>query len=152
MITVTSANGRGFIEQEEGVVLHLYKDSAGLWTIGAGHLVRPGECFGAGLTRIQADDLLSKDLAKVEACVRAFARPDITQNQFDALVSLGFNIGTGGLASSTVARLYAKGDLAGASDAFLMWNKRADPKTGQLVVDQGLMARRQRERALFLKP
>ena len=68
----------------------------------------------------------------------------LTQNQFDALVSLTYNIGSGAFNNSTLLKLN-KGDYQGAADQFLVWNK-ADGK-----VMKGLVRRREAERALFLK-
>jgi hypothetical protein len=98
----------------------------------------------AHFTREDAIHLLRADVAKVEhviaTAVRAGIRERLNQNQYDALVSLGFNIGTSGLAGSTVLRELNAGRARRAADAFLMW--RNPPE---------LLPRRRRERALFLK-
>jgi lysozyme len=145
----TSANGRAFIEKEEGVVLHLYQDEAKLWTIGCGHRVRPGEDFTAGITQAQCDDILEADLRTAEAAVDSFTN-NIGQNMYDALVSLGFNIGAAAERVSTVAKMMEGGDYLAAADAFLLWNKIEDPETKKLVVSENLTERRAKERALFL--
>src|SRR6202035_3888215 len=61
-------------------------------------------------------------------------------HQFDALVSLCFNIGAGGFHSSTVLRQHRAGNYAAAADAFLMWDK--DHHDGVLVANPGLLRRR----------
>jgi len=68
------------------------------------------------------------------------------QNQFDACVSLVYNIGTPNWLHSTVLREINFGDLAGAADAFLLWDK----EHGSVL--QGLLNRREEERQLFLTP
>ncbi|KQD16250.1 lysozyme [Acinetobacter baumannii] len=69
----------------------------------------------------------------------------LTQNQFDALVSLAYNIGSGAFKGSTLLKLLNKGDYKGAADQFLVWNKAG----GKVM--KGLVRRREAERALFLK-
>jgi lysozyme len=144
----TSAAGIAFIEREEGVLLHLYKDESGLLTIGCGHLVRPGEDFSTGITQAQCDALLAADLRLVESCINQCVHPALTQNAFDACASLAFNIGCGGFATSTVVHEFNAGNVQAAADAFLLWDK--DMQGGKLVVSTELLARRGRERALFL--
>ena len=68
--------------------------------------------------------------------------------QFDAMVSLCFNIGVGAFRSSTVLRQHRAGNYAAAGDAFLMWDK--DHQDGVLVEVPGLLKRRQIERAFYL--
>ncbi|MGI3900518.1 MAG: lysozyme [Janthinobacterium lividum] len=146
MAMKTSPAGRAALTQREGCRLTAYRDTVGVWTIGVGHastaptppLVAPGMT----ITAQAADEILSRDLAVFEKAVNA-ADPKgrLSQNAFDASVSLAFNIGIGAFAKSTVARLIASGELAGAADAFLMWVKPPE-----------LKGRRQSERAQFLKP
>jgi lysozyme len=152
----TSTNGVAFVDREEGEVLHLYTDSAGKPTIGVGHLVKAGENFTNGITHDEALALLAGDLSIAEGNVNrlcpAAGAGTLSQNAFDALISFTFNCGGGALQVSSVRRLLNAGDMAGAAAAFELWDKRQDPKTGALVVDAGLLARRKREAALFLTP
>lgn len=71
-------------------------------TIGYGHLVKPGEDFSAGLTEQQATKLLQQDLQAtyntINEQISADAISNMTQSQYDALVSLVFNIGAGSAA------------------------------------------------------
>lgn len=145
----TSTQGRLFIEKEEGTVLHLYQDQVGKWTIGTGHLVRPGEDFTNGISPEQADALLAEDLRLSESCVNSIVMGDIGQNMFDACVSLTFNIGVGAFVLSSVAKLINAGDYLAAADAFRLWNKAT--VDGKLVVLPVLVGRRERERAVFLR-
>lgn len=144
-----SPDGRAFIALEEGTVLHEYADAAGKLTIGTGHLLRPGETYPNGITQEQADALLANDLRVAESVVNHHVTAILSQCSFDACCCLAFNIGGGAFAGSTVAQRINAGDMAGAADAFLMWNKIS--LCGQLVPDQALAARRMRERLLFLR-
>jgi lysozyme len=138
----------------EGWVDHPYHDAAGILTIGYGHVIRPGDppwVMGT-ITQDQGRDLMAQDLATFEAAVNADVKVPLTQPQFDALVSFSYNVGAGAFAHSGVLAKLNAGDYAGAADAMLAWDRRVDPKTGQLVTDAGLLARRRDERALFLTP
>jgi lysozyme len=101
------------------------------------------------ITVAQAEALLRDDLAWVEDTIDALVKVPITQNQRDALGSLIFNIGRPNFSKSTVLRKLNAGDYRGAADAFLMWNKQRDRKTGQMNVLRGLTKRREQERAMF---
>ena len=134
-----SANGRRLIQGFEGLSLKAYPDAAG-YSIGYGHFgAKPGDV----ITREQAEALFDQDVAKYELAVST-TTPNATQQQFDAMTSLTYNIGTGGFAGSTVAKRHNMGDFAGAADAFRMWNK------SQGVVLPVLTKRRERERAVYL--
>jgi lysozyme len=130
-----------FITKEEGAKNKAYKDSKGLWTIGVGHLIRPGEehLINATLTDQEVKDLLKSDLRWCSDAVESSVRVPLEQHQFDALYSLCFNIGGTAFKNSTVVRKINANDLKGAADAILMWNKPA-------VLEK----RRKRERELFL--
>jgi len=130
-----------FITKEEGKRNRAYKDTKGLWTIGVGHLIRPGEehLIHATLTDQEVKDLLKRDLEWCSEAVESSVRVPLEQHQFDALYSLCFNIGGTAFKNSTVVRKINANDLKGAADAILMWNKPA-------VLEK----RRKRERELFL--
>lgn len=148
----TTAKGRVLIEQREGIRLTAYRDSVGIWTIGVGHTSvagLPHVTPGMTITKAQCDEILSRDLMQFEKAVsKLTGGAGLADHEFDALVSLAFNIGAGDFLGSTVARRLAKGDKAGAADAFLMWNKGTIK--GQKVVLPGLTTRRQAERKQFL--
>jgi len=130
-----------FITKEEGLRNKAYKDSKGLWTIGVGHLIKPDEqhLLSATLTDEQVEELLQSDLRWCQDAVDNGVKVPLTQNQYDALYSLCFNIGETNFRKSTVLRKINENDLKGAADAILMWNK-----------PEVLINRRKRERALFL--
>ncbi len=148
----TSAAGLSFIARWEGEVLRVYRDAAGISTIGVGHRIREGESFPDGITHEQAMDLLAGDVVTAESAVNAHVLVELSQNAFDACVSFTFNCGGGAFAQSSLLAFINRGDMQSAARGFLLWDKRRDPATGALVEDRGLLARRAAERDLFLKP
>ena len=130
-----------FVTKEEGFKTKAYADSKGLMTIGVGHLIKPDEAHlkEATLSIDQVEDLLQSDLKWCDEAVTQAIKVPLNQNQYDALYSLCFNIGATHFRESTVVKKINQGDLAGAADAILMWNKPPE-----------LEGRRKRERALFL--
>ena len=100
------------------------------------------------ITREKAEELFRKDIAKFEKAVNDRVKVPITQNMFDALVSLVFNTGENG-ANSVFAKIN-QGDFKGAAEAMKQINKVTDKKTGKKVVSQGLVNRRAKEVAKFL--
>jgi len=143
-----SQAGIKLVAKLEGCILHEYKDSAGVPTIGYGHT--GGVYEGQRITQAQADELLRKDLAKFVDRVNKFVKVPINQNQFDALVIFDFN--TGSLGTSTLLKKLNAGDYKGAAAEFDVWNKITNPNTGKKVVSQGLVNRRNAEQALFNTP
>lgn len=93
----------------------------------------------------EAKELLLTDLEK-EYLPGVLAAIDVplTKNQLDALVSLCYNIGVGAIAKSTLVRKLNAGDINGAANEFLKWNKA----NGRIL--SGLTRRRIAERKLFL--
>ncbi len=136
------------IKQFEGLRLKAYRDSAGTWTIGYGH-TGPGVLEGIFITEEQANRFLERDIAWATDTVRRAVHVSLTEEQRAALVSLTFNIGSGGFLTSTVLRRVNASDYEGAADAILMWNKIT--RNGVKERDQGLVNRRERERMLFLR-
>jgi GH24 family phage-related lysozyme (muramidase) len=146
LMTVSPA-GRKAIRQHEGEVLTAYLDSVGVLTIGVGHTSAAGPptvTKGMTITAAQSDEILSRDLKTFEKGVRAAVKVKLSQNEFDALVSLAFNIGVGAFSKSTLVRKLNAGDRAGAAEQFLVWNKAG----GRVL--KGLSNRRADERKLFL--
>lgn len=170
----TSQQGVDLIKSFEGirdgdpstVNLDPYLCPAGIATIGWGHVVtehgrplkgRPGllrarEMYPDGIDMGMAEMLLRGDLADREPQLEGLLQVPVTQGQFDALMSFAFNVGLDiddddiaeGLGDSTLLKKLNAGDVAGAADQFLKWNKAA----GQVLA--GLTRRREAERALFL--
>lgn len=134
-----SEQGRKLLQSFEGLSLKAYPDGPG-YSIGYGH---HGAQAGQTITRAEAEALFDADVQRFENAV-SLSAPAMSQHQFDAMVSLAYNIGTGGFSGSTVLQRHRMGDYAGAADAFRMWNK----SMGQ--VHQGLVDRRERERHVYL--
>lgn len=139
----TSVKGRELITAAEGVHLRTYVCPAGKYTIGVGHLVKPGESFPDGITMGQAQEMLSQDLAGAERAVNGLVTAPINQAQFDALASFVFNLGEGALTRSTLLKRINRSDMTGAAAEFGKW-VLADGKALP-----GLVRRRKAEAALF---
>lgn len=144
----TSSSGRALIRKAEGDKLTPYKCPAGIWTVGVGH-TGPDVKPGVSITQAQSDALLVADLAKFEAAVGRNVKVPLTQNQFDALVSLTYNIGEGNLKSSTLLKLLNGGHYDEAAAQFAKWDKAR--VAGVLKALPGLTTRRAAEAALFRK-
>ena len=147
--------GLALIKQEERFMPRRYLCSAGKPTIGYGHVIQAGEqrYYTAKLTEAEASALLRADVdKKYGAHVENRVHRDVTQNQFDAMVSLCYNIGTGGFDKSSVLALTNAGTSSPTviRTAFGLWNKITYPKTKARVFSAGLTARRAREAALYL--
>lgn len=134
--------GLALIKEHEGLRLHAYQDSVGAWTIGVGHTL--GVYEGQQITTMEADRLLRADLETAERCVNGMVHVEVSQNQFDALVSFAFNVGCGALRASTLLRLLNDGDDMAAAQQFEHWCHAG----GKVLA--GLVTRREAEKELFL--
>lgn len=138
--------GIALIKEFEGCELTAYPDPAtggDPWTIGVGH-TGPEVVQGLTITEAQADEYLRSDIERFEQCVEAAVGEHVLPEEFDACVSLAFNIGCENFRQSTLVRMIRAGNTRGAADQFLRWNKA----NGKVMA--GLTRRRQAERALFL--
>jgi lysozyme len=144
------ARARTMIEGFEGFSAKPYKDQAGHWTIGYGHLLRAGEPVTASITKDRAQQLLEQDMSTATAVVDSAVTVPLTAGQRAALISFAFNVGSENFQASTLLRLLNAGDYVAAADQFPRWDKYTDPVTGRLVVDAGLLRRRQDERKVFV--
>lgn len=142
-----SANGINLICGFEDLRLKAYDDGVGVWTIGYGTTVINGVKVKKGdtCTIEQAKSYMTQDLKKFESAVDTSVKVPLNQNQFDALVSLTYNIGTGAFKDSTLLKKLNAKDYKGAAEQFDRWNK------GGGKVMQGLVNRRAKERKLFEK-
>lgn len=142
-----SDNGMKLLEQFEGLRLESYLDSAGIYTIGFGTIKYPDGSKvkkGDKITKSQAKEYKLHDLKEFESTVNTSVKAPITQNQYDALVSLSYNIGSGAFKNSTLLKKLNASDYKGAAEQFLVWNKVNSKKV------QGLVNRRETEKKLFL--
>lgn len=157
-----SEAGLALIKHFESLRLRAYDDKTGkdvpaggvakgVLTIGWGHTgpdVYPGQI----ITEQKALQILEADALLRERGVSRLVRVDLSQFEFDALVSFAFNLGLDidddakaeGLGDSTLLRKLNAGDRAGAAAEFPKWNK----DNGLIVA--GLVRRRKAEQALFL--
>lgn len=138
----TSKTGIELIKKFEGFRPQAYLCSAGFWTIGYGHKIT-NEKFNI-ITEEFAEKLLLQDLLYSELSVIHNIKYPLNQNQFDALVSLTFNIGGAALQRSTLRQKINKRELVDIRQEFLRWNKAG----GKIIA--GLIIRRNIEAQLFL--
>lgn len=147
-----SDKGLALIKSQEGLVLHPYLDQVKVPTIGYGTTRYIG---GSHVTmnddhidEQQAEMYLKNDVEDTENAVNEFLTTNVSQNQFDALVSFAYNVGTGGLHGSTLLkRVNANPSDPTIRDAFMMWSK--GHIDGQLVELPVLKARRKDESDLY---
>lgn len=147
MIRELDEDGVSMIARFEGFRDRIYKDSAGLPTIGYGHLLKKGEekKYLMGIREPEARELLRQDVAEAEKAVNSSVTVSLSRNQYNALVSFVFNVGRGNFEKSTLLKKVNAGDPEGAAKEFLKWNR-----AGNRVV-KGLTNRRKVEAALFEK-
>ena len=137
-----SQKGIELIKKFEGFSAIEYTCSADKRTIGYGHVMRNGEKYGI-LTHAQAEELLRQDIETAEYTVNKAVLPKLTQNQFDALVSLVYNWGGGNFLHSDGLRALNRGDYQGAIEEFSEVNKA----NGKVLA--GLANRRRAEAELW---
>ncbi|CAG8632183.1 8499_t:CDS:2 [Dentiscutata erythropus] len=141
-------NDKGFdlIKKFEGFRGDYYTDPVGYKTIGYGHACHANDCSNITppLTEAQGEELLREDLVKFEESVESLS-PGLNSNQFSALVSFTFNLGSNAYKNSTLLTKIKSGDLEGASEEFGKWVYAGGKKSN------GLVKRREAERELFLQ-
>ncbi len=142
-----SAKGIDLICSFEGLRLTAYDDGVGVWTIGFGTIKYPNGVRvkrGDTCTLEQAKSYMKYDLIEFEHTVNSLVKVPLNQNQFDALVSLTYNIGSGAFKSSTLLKKLNLSDYKGAADQFDVWANAGGKRM------QGLANRRAKEKSLFL--
>jgi len=152
-----SNEGISFLEYEEGKKLKVYKDSSGYPTIGIGHkLTKPeiktGKIFiidslvdySNGITEQECHNLLRQDIRTAENSINESVSVLIDQEQFDALVSLVFNIGTTAFETSTLLKKINSNNFIDTPNEFRRWHFSKSKHV------QALADRREREIELFL--
>jgi lysozyme len=148
-----SADGIELLKALEGVEAEPYRDSAGLWTVGAGHCLTKDE-LSAGkiycgdqvlrwkdgpLTDDEIDRLLAEDVGWAEAAVEVAVRVPLSQDQFDCLVLWTFNIGANAMRESTLVKKLNDWRYTEVPDELRRWVRAG----GQVL--PGLVRRRERE-------
>lgn len=117
-----SATGMELLKRSEGFRSRVYLDVAGYPTIGYGHRLLHPESFPKGISEEQAAGILASDLRNAEQGVHRLVKVPLTQGQFDALVDFCFNLGTGGLANSTLLEYLNAGQYEAAAEQLLRWD------------------------------
>ena len=139
---VLSAAGVSFIQNWEGTKEVAYLDSVGVPTICTGST--KGVYVGQHAKLGECEHRLHEDTTYAGAAIQRCVREKITQEQYDALVALAFNIGGGATCGSTLVRKLNQGDCRGAAEQFLRWDHAGKQKL------RGLTNRRKAEREQFL--
>ncbi len=152
-----SNEGINFIKNKEGLRLEAYRCSSNVLTIGYGHT--GGVSPNMKITKEEAERLFKIDLLVHENNVNKLVKVQLAQGQFDALVSLEYNIGYGNFKSSSILRLVNERKFKEACTRFLFENKNAKTPeekykgcwvfNNQKKVVQGLVNRRKEEQKMF---
>ena len=143
-----SPSGVDLICNFEGLRLKAYDDGVGVWTIGYGTTKYPNGIRvkkGDTCTLDQAKAYMQNDLKAFEQTVNSAVKVPVSQNQFDALVSLAYNIGSTAFKNSTLVKRLNEGNYKAAANQFDVWVNAGGKRM------QGLVNRRAAERTLFLK-
>lgn len=137
-----SQAGINLIKNFEAFRERAYLDGGGVPTIGWGFT--KGVKLGQTMTRQEADARFLVEILPFERCIAAKVKAPLSQNQYDALVSLIYNIGETNFSKSTLLTRLNERDYGAAGDQFLRWKY----DNGKFV--QGLLNRRIKERILFM--
>ena len=136
-----SQEGLSLIKKFEGCELEAYKCAAGVWTIGYGSTKGVEE--GNTITQEEADKLLLDEMEEYEGYINDMVKVDLKQNEFDALVSWVYNLGSSNLSSSTLLQKLNTKEWDDVPNQIKRWNKAG----GKVL--QGLIRRREAEALLF---
>lgn len=125
--------GFAFLAQNEGEMLHPYRDSVGIPTIGIGCTYyengRRVKMTDPAITKQRSADLFKTVVKTYEMAVWSVTRDDLKQNEFNALVSFCYNVGVGGFKGSTLLRrINAYASKESIASAFMMWTKQKQLK------------------------
>jgi GH24 family phage-related lysozyme (muramidase) len=139
-----SKSGAQFIKSFEGCRLHAYQDTGGVWTIGYG---ATGPEIGRNTiwTQDQVEARFLEDLSsRAKTLSTLLGNAETTQGQFDAMLSLMYNIGNAAFKKSSVLREHKARRYSMAASSLLKWNKDNG------VVIMGLVRRRIAEKLMYL--
>jgi len=137
----TSEEGLALIKKFEGCELEAYRCSANVLTIGFGRIKEVKE--GDTCSQEQAEEWLAEELPEYESYINDMVDVDLTQNQFDSLVSWVYNLGPSNLKASTLLNVLNAGEYENVPEQIKRWNK-----AGGKVLD-GLIRRREAEALFF---
>lgn len=140
-------NAIEIIKEFEKLYLEAYLCPAGVWTIGWGHT--KGVKQGMVITEEQAEELLEEDMQEAIRVVERL-NVDLSDNQYNALVSFVFNIGGSAFATSTIRRkILANPENPKIAEEIKKWKYATNPKTKKKEVLPGLVRRREKEAELY---
>ena len=139
-----SQAGLDFIKRHERFIDRAYDDGFGTPTIGYGHRIQTDESFPATITMDQALSILAADTQTAQNAINKTVEVPLSQSQYDALVSLVFNWGSGNWAKSSHLKYLNAGDYERTAQRISQ-----HPITSKGRVAAGLITRRQEEAALF---
>lgn len=132
-----------FIKRWEGLKLDLYICDGGKPTVGYGHAFEPHEPQPQRITQEQADEYLRSDLERIGSDVDSYIDVDIAQHEYDAILSLAFNVGPAAIKRSTLLRKVNDRRFDDAAHEFGRWVYASGKKL------PGLVKRRAAECAMF---
>lgn len=141
--------GLELIKDYEGLRTKAYKCPAGVWTIGYGHTSAAGAPevkAGMEINKIEAENLLMRDLRSYEKAVKDAVKVDLSPSQYSALVSFCFNVGPAAFRKSSVLTAVNQKRFDLVPSRLALWNK------GNGKVLPGLVKRRSAEGDLFMRP
>lgn len=141
--------GKNLIKRFEALRLSPYLDREKVWTIGWGHTYGVNEKT-LPIDETQAEVFFSADCEPCEEIITKSVKIDLTQNEFNALVSFTFNEGVSAFHNSTLLKKLNSGDRQGAAKEFDRWIYATDKETGEISVVDDLIIRRALEKTLFL--
>ena len=138
--------GINLIKHVEGIKKELYKCTGGFYTIGIGHRCSKKEVveFQDGIDDNKVMKLFNKDILIPEKTIYDFVNIELTQNQFDALVSWIFNLGRDNFRTSTLLKKLNNNDIESSANEFDRWIYSGGKIT------KGLITRRSLEKDMFL--
>ena len=137
----TSEEGIALIKKFEGCKLRAYLDAVDVPTIAYGRTkdVKIGDIC----TQQQAEDWLEEELVEYEGYVNEAVKVELTQPQFDSLVSWTYNLGPSNLNRSSMLRVLNASDYDNVPEQIMRWNKAG----GRVL--PGLVRRREAEAEMF---
>ena len=140
--------GIRLIMEFEGFRAQAYRDAVGVWTVGYGHTAaagKPDVTAGLKITRTEAETILRRDVRMFAEAVAKLVKVPLADNQFSALVSFAFNVGTGNFAKSSVLAAVNRNDFDAVPSRLALWVKAG----GRTL--PGLIRRRAVEAQMFLQ-
>jgi len=137
-------DGINIVKEYEGLRLKPYICPAGKWTVGYGHTGNVN--VGVIISEEKANQLLANDLSSSASTVESLVKVALNHNQFSALVSFAFNVGSGSFSRSTLLRKLNAGNYGAVPEELKRWVKAGGKPLS------GLVSRRLKESELWSRP